>query len=87
MNIDLPKLAGSFSSSVAGIITFDIPYVDLDTWTLNSIDLPDDEILSDLEEQSISGDTELGGHKWNDLKDLLYLNSFFNRLEFIYELN
>ena len=80
VNINLPKLAGSFSSSIAGIVTFDIPYVDLDTWTFGSLDLPDDDgILKDLEEEFISGDTKLSGKKWNELKDLIYFNSYFDR--------
>ena len=80
VNISLPKLAGYFSASIAGIVTFEIPYVDLDTWTFGSLNLPDnDGILKDLEEEFISGDTKLGGIKWNELKDKLYFNSYFDR--------
>ena len=51
VNIDLPTIAGSFSSAVAGIITFDLPYIDLDNVTFDLLDLPEnDGILTDLDE-------------------------------------
>ena len=43
----------------------------------------EDSILKDLEQESYSDQTIVGGYQWKELRNLLWNDAHFNRKEFI----
>ena len=55
INMSIPGNAGAFSKAIAGIVTFDIPGVDMESVFGDIVKCPDDDdILTDLDDESLS---------------------------------
>ena len=88
VNIKLPDTAGSFSSAIAGIVTFDIPNVDMEFIFAQTISFPeDDSIMNDIRLDVISDETEINGVSWTDLKGYFWSDPYFDKKAFADSLN
>ena len=67
INIKIPEAAGKFCGEVANIVTFDIPNVEMEQIPLlgKYLECPEeDSIFKDLEQESYSDQTIVGGFHW-----------------------
>ena len=71
--------AGIFSQIIAGVVTFDIPGIDMESVLGSAFECPEeDSILTDLREQTISEDTIVNEMTWSEIK-VLYEDPYFDR--------
>ena len=64
INISIPQQTSEFSGFIAGIVTFDIPNIDMETtFHLETFECPEqDGIFTDLIEEDLSGETYIAGY-------------------------
>ena len=75
---------------IAEIVTFDIPDLDFESVLLpgDSLKCPEnDEIFMDLQQETFSDKTIVGGYKWSELRVLLWEDPYFNRIAFMESLS
>ena len=75
----IPGNAGAFAGAVSEVVTFDIPYVDMESVFGPIVACPkDDSILTDLQEASLNDNSTVNGTPWYELRIKLFYDPYFD---------
>ena len=79
-NVPIPENASEFTQFVAGVVTFDIPEVDMESVFGSIVECPeDDDILTELDEERLSESSTVGGVQWSEIKINYFQQPNFDR--------